>query len=145
MASTTTNPFTTLTDLTTMNPAPQKEYNIDRSTPFTGDWTKIENFVQECNVYLNINDTIYDTDAVKIAFVLSFIIAGEAQKWKEEFICSITSNSRMTFPTFSIFMMKLQDAFKADRLSHAKAGFTTTRKLTSGGDDHQFQTTCGRC
>ena len=112
MASTTTNPFSAMTDLTTMNPTPRKEYNINRPTPFTGDRTKIENFVQECNVYLNINDMIYDMDVAKIAFVLSFIMAGEAQKWKEQFICSITSNSRMTFPTFGIFMTKLQDAFK---------------------------------
>ena len=113
MTSTPTNPFTATTDLTTMNPIPQKEYNINRPTPFTGDQTKIENFVQECNVYLNINDMIYDTDAAKIAFVLSFITAGEVQKWKEQFIHSITSNSRMMFLTFSIFMTKLQDAFKA--------------------------------
>ena len=113
MASATTNPFTTLTDMTTMNPAPRKEYNINQPTPFTGDRTKIENFIQECDVYLNINNMIYDTDTVKIAFVLSFIMAGEAQKWKEQFIHSITSNSRMTFPTFGIFMTKLQDAFKA--------------------------------
>ena len=116
MASTTTNPFTTSTDLTTMNPTPRKEYNINRPTPFTGDRTKIENFIQECDVYLNINDSIYDTDTVKIAFVLSFIMAGEAQKWKEQFICSIMGNSRMMFPTFCIFMTKLQDAFKAVNL-----------------------------
>ena len=116
MASATTNPFTATTNLTTMNLAPRKEYNINRPTPFTGDRTKIENFVQECNVYLNINDTIYDTDAAKIAFVLSFITAEEAQKWKEQYIHSITSNSRMTFPTFGVFMMKLQDAFKAVNL-----------------------------
>ena len=116
MASTTTNPLTATTDLTTMNPTPRKEYNINQPTPFTGDRTKIENFIQECNVYLNINDTIYNTDAVKIAFVLSFITAGEAQKWKEQYIHSITSNSRMTFPMFGIFMMKLQDAFKAVNL-----------------------------
>ena len=113
MASTTMNPFTTLTDLTTMNPATRKPYNINRPTPFTGDRTKIENFIQECDVYLNINNTIYDMDTAKIAFVISFITAGEAQKWKEQFIHSITSNSRMMFPTFSVFMMKLQDAFKA--------------------------------
>ena len=113
MASTTTNPFSTSTNMTTMNPAPRKEYNINRPTLFTGDRTKIENFVQECDIYLNINDTIYDMDTAKIAFVLSFITAGEAQKWKEQFIRSITSNSRMMFPTFSVFMMKLQDAFKA--------------------------------
>ena len=111
-----TNPFTAMTDLTTMDSAPRKEYNINRPTPFTSDRTKIKNFIQECDVYLNINDTIYDMDTAKIAFVLSFITAGEAQKWKEQFIHSITSNSRMTFPMFGIFMMKLQDAFKAVNL-----------------------------
>ena len=63
-----------------MNPAPRKEYNINQPTQFTGNQMKIENFVQECDVYLNINDTIYDTNAVKIAFILSFITAGEVQK-----------------------------------------------------------------
>ena len=89
------NPFTTSTNLTTTNLTPRKEYNINRLTPFTGDRTKIENFVQECDVYLNINNMIYNTDTAKIAFVLSFITAGEAQKWKEQFIHSITNNSRM--------------------------------------------------
>ena len=113
MASATTNPFSTSTDLTTMNLTPRKEYNINRPTPFTSDRAKIKNFIQECNVYLNINDMIYDTDAAKIVFMLSFITAGEAQKWNEQYIHSITSNSRMTFPMFGVFMMKLQDAFKA--------------------------------
>ena len=102
-----------VTDTTTTNTTQKKEYNINRPTPFTGDRTKIENFIQECDVYLNINQGTYDNDAAKIAFVLSFITAGEAQKWKEQFICSITSNRLMTFPTFADFMMKLQDAFKA--------------------------------
>ena len=78
----------------TMNSTPQKEYNINQLTPFTGDWTKIKNFVQECDVYLNINDTIYDTEPAKMAFILSFITAGEAQKWKEQFMHSITSNNK---------------------------------------------------
>ena len=62
---------------------------------------------------MNINDTIYNMDPAKIAFVLSFITAGEAQKWKEQFMCSIMSNNKMMFPTFGNFMTKLQDAFKA--------------------------------
>ena len=99
-------------DTTTQNTTQKKEYNINQPTPFTGDRNKIENFVQECDVYLNINQGIYDNNATKIAFVLSFITAGEAQKWKEQFIRSITNNQLMTFPTFGEFMTKLQDAFK---------------------------------
>ena len=100
-------------DTTTQNTTQKKEYNINRPTPFTGDRTKIENFVQECDVYLNINQGTYDNDTAKIAFVLSFITAGEAQKWKEQFIRSIMNNQLKTFPTFGEFMTKLQDAFKA--------------------------------
>ena len=65
-------------DTMTQNTTQKKEYNINRPTPFTGDRTKIENFVQECDVY-----------------------------WKEQFIQSITNNQLMTFPTFLDFMMKL--------------------------------------
>ena len=79
-------------DTTAQNTTQKKEYNINRPTPFTGDRTKIKNFVQECDVYLNINQGTYDNDVAKIAFVLSFIMAGEAQKWKEQFIRSIMNN-----------------------------------------------------
>ena len=111
-----TNMGSVVPDMMTQNNTQKKEYNINRPTPFMGDRTKIENFVQECDIYLNINQGIYDNDVAKIAFVLSFIIAGEAQKWKEQFIRSITNNQLMTFPMFGEFMMKLQDAFKAVNL-----------------------------
>ena len=107
-----TNMGSVVPDTTTQNTTQKKEYNINRLTPFTGDRTKIENFVQECDIYLNINQGTYDNDVAKIAFVLSFITAGDAQKWKEQFIRSITNNRLMTFPTFGEFMTKLQDAFK---------------------------------
>ena len=91
----------------------RKEYRFNRLTPFTGDRTLIENFVQECNVYLNINHETYNNEPAKVAFALSFLTAGEAQKWKEQFICSITKDRKMTFPTYADFMTKLQAAFKA--------------------------------
>ena len=91
----------------------QKEYGINRPTPFNGNQTMIENFVQECDVYLNINHDIYDNEPAKVAFGLSFLTTGEAQKWKEQFIRSIMEDQKMTFPTYPDFMSKLQAAFKA--------------------------------
>ena len=82
----------------TMNHGSKKEYRFNQPTPFTGDWTLIENFVQECDVYLNINHEIYDNEPAKVAFALSFLTSGEAQKWKEQFIRSITKDRKMTFP-----------------------------------------------
>ena len=70
----------------TTNHRSKKEYGFNQPMPFTGDQTLIENFVQECDVYLNINHEIYNNEPVKVAFVLSFLTTGEAQKWKEQFI-----------------------------------------------------------
>ena len=52
---------------------PSKEYGLNRLTPFTGDRTKIENFIQECDVYLAINEAIYDNELAKVSFMLSFM------------------------------------------------------------------------
>src|SRR5271170_2797284 len=97
-------------------PAPaitRKEYNINRPTPFTGDRNEIENFVQECDVYLTLNKYIYDDENAKVAFTLSFLTAGEAKKWKEQFIQACMTNGEITFPTYAVFMTRLQAAFKA--------------------------------
>src|ERR1700684_2032047 len=102
---------------TIIAPAPvvssKREYNINRPTPFTGDRNEIENFVQECDVYLTLNRFIYDDENAKVTFTLSFLTAGEAKKWKEQFIRACTTNGEITFPTYVEFMRRLQAAFKA--------------------------------
>src|SRR6202161_2592944 len=101
-------------DITAPGPSTsRKEYNINRPTPFTGDRNEIENFVQECDVYLTLNKYIYDNEDSKVAFTLSFLTAGEAKKWKEQFIRACTTNAEITFPTYAEFMRRLQAAFKA--------------------------------
>src|ERR1700684_3629634 len=102
-------------DITTSTPTTtsRKKYNINRPTPFIGDRNEIENFVQECDVYLTLNKFIYDNENAKVAFTLSFLTAGEAKKWKEQFIRACTTNGEITFPTYAEFMRRLQAAFKA--------------------------------
>jgi hypothetical protein len=39
-----------------------KEYGMNKLTPFTGDRTKIRQFLQDCLGYLDINQSIYNTD-----------------------------------------------------------------------------------
>ena len=86
--------------------SPQKEYGLNWLTPFMGDWTKIENFIQECDMYLAINKAIYNNEPAKGAFVLSFMTDKEALKWKEQYIRSITNNNRITFLTYIASMAK---------------------------------------
>jgi hypothetical protein len=55
-----------------------KEYGINKPTPFTDDRTKIRQFLQDCLGYLDMNQGIYNTDRLKIGFILSCINDGKA-------------------------------------------------------------------
>jgi len=48
-----------------------------------------QEFLQECLVYLGIHEGVYNNDAKKIAFVLSFMMEKEAALWKEQYIQSL--------------------------------------------------------
>ena len=72
-----------------MNPAPQnsthmKEYGLNKPMPFSSDQTKVKAFLQECLVYIDMNEEIYTTDKLKIGFVLSYIYEQERGKGLEE-------------------------------------------------------------
>jgi hypothetical protein len=41
------------------------EYRMNKPTPFTGDRTKIRQFLQDCLGYLDINQSIYSTDQLR--------------------------------------------------------------------------------
>jgi hypothetical protein len=55
-----------------------KEYGMNKPTPFTGDQTKIRRFLQDCLGYLGMSQSIYNTDRLKIGFILSYMNDGEA-------------------------------------------------------------------
>jgi hypothetical protein len=50
-----------------------KEYGMNKLIPFTGNRTKIRRFLQDCLGYLNMNQGIYNTDQLKIGFILSYM------------------------------------------------------------------------
>jgi hypothetical protein len=43
-----------------------KEYKMNKPTPFTGSQTKIRRFLQDCLRYLDMNQSIYNTNRLKI-------------------------------------------------------------------------------
>jgi hypothetical protein len=42
------------------------EYGMNKPMPFTGDQKKIRRFLQDCLEYLDINQSICDTDQLKM-------------------------------------------------------------------------------
>jgi hypothetical protein len=52
----------------------------------TGDQTKIRQFLQDCLGYLDMNQNIYNTDQLKIGFILSYMNGSKAANWKEYYV-----------------------------------------------------------
>jgi hypothetical protein len=106
-------------------PAPvphAKEISLNKPTNFDGDRTKVKVFLQECLAYLDINDEIYTTDKVRIAFILSYFTDGEARRWKETYTDKIRDpiTKRLNYPTFATFINDVEKAFRsADRVQEA--------------------------
>ena len=129
-----------------MNPVPQnsthaKEYGLNKPTPFSGDRTKIKAFLQECLVYINMNEGIYKTDRLKIGFVLSYMNEKEARDWQELYLESIEdpATGKLVYPTFGAFLTEVCKAFwSADqvqdavcKLENLKQGKKTAKQIVT--------------
>ena len=93
-----------------------KEVKMNYPKIFTGDQNKLKRFLQDCELYLTINDKVYDTNLKKIGFVLALMNNGDAASWKEQFVesCIIMSAANQTqldMGTFVSFKHDLQEAF----------------------------------
>ena len=68
------DPVRPITMTSYLNPAPQngahaKGYGLNKPMPFSSDRTKIKAFLQECLVYIDMNEEIYMTDRLKIQWL----------------------------------------------------------------------------
>ena len=63
-----------------------KEIILNKPEPFNGDREEFKEFLQLVEVYMDVNHEIYESDLIKIAFVLSFMNSGPATTWKYQFI-----------------------------------------------------------
>ena len=121
------DPVEPVTMTSYMNPAPQnsahlKEYGLNKLTPFSDDQTKIKAFIQECLVYIDMNEDIYVTDKLKIGFVLSYVNEKEARDWQELYLENIEdpATGKLVYPTFGTSLTEVCKVFQsADRVQDA--------------------------
>jgi hypothetical protein len=97
-----------------------KEYGMNKPTPFTGDRTKIRQFSQDCLGYLDMSQGIYNTDRLKIRFILSYMNNGEAANWKEYYLG--------TLEDLNTGMKQAESSKK--KVDLARFAYTTIRALT---------------
>ena len=62
------------------------ELKLNQPKPFTGKQTEFDGFLQDVELYLDINEDIYNTDKKKIEYALSFMNEDDAKSWKGQFI-----------------------------------------------------------
>ena len=114
------DPVGPITMTSYLNPAPQngahvKEYGLNKPMPFSGDQTKVKAFLQECLVYINMNEGIYTTDKLKIGFVLSYMNKKEAKDWRELYLEDLEdpATGKLVYPTFGTFLTEVHKAFQS--------------------------------
>ena len=107
--------MTSYMNLTPQNTAHMKEYSINKPMPFSGDQTKIKAFLQECLVYIDMNEDVYVTDKLKIGFVLSYMTEKELKDWREIYLEDIKdpATEKLVYPTFSTFLTEVCKAFQS--------------------------------
>src|ERR1700678_1032554 len=109
-----------------------KELRINPPTHFTGNRNDLDNFIQDCTLYLTLNRAVYETDEKKIIFMLSYMTEGTARAWKEAFVRDIINSPINDFGSLKQFTVNLKKAFEAsDSEGDARAKL---RQLIQGKD-----------
>jgi hypothetical protein len=55
-----------------------KELNLNKPKPFDGNQDSFKKFLQNVEVYMDVNHEMYNNDLRKIAFILSFMATKSA-------------------------------------------------------------------
>ena len=97
-----------------MKDATRKVAEMKLSPPkaFTGKRDGLEEFVQNVQLYLDINEETYDTDKKKIGYMLSFMDDGDAKSWRAAFLQSVTTDGVLNLGSWKDFLEKVVDSFK---------------------------------
>jgi hypothetical protein len=89
-----------------------QELKLNQPKAFGGKRDELTEFVQDVQLYLAVNDDVYNTDKKKIAFVLSFMSEGDAKSWKGQFLQNANKPTELDLGTWAQFQTYLTEAFK---------------------------------
>jgi hypothetical protein len=97
-------------------PANRSKENLNKPEPFDGNRDGFKQFLQNVEVYMDVNHETYNNDLRKIAFVLSFMATGSAVTWKAQFIEEAyarpaPANPNNRLGTYAQFRKDLMGAF----------------------------------
>src|SRR5271168_54704 len=124
-----------------------KELRINPPTHFTGNRDDLDNFIQDCTLYLTLNRAVYETDEKKIIFMLLYMTEGTARAWKEAFVRDVIDTQTNDFGSLKQFTVDLKKAFEAsDSEGDARAKLRELKQGKDSVDDYvaQFRILAGK-
>src|ERR1700678_2032597 len=124
-----------------------KELRINPPTHFTGNRDDLDNFIQDCTLYLTLNRAVYETDEKKVIFMLSYMTEGAARAWKEAFVRDVINSPINDFRSLKQFTANLKRAFEAsDSEGDARAKLRQLNQGKDSVDDYvaQFRILAGK-
>ena len=119
------------------------ELKLNQPKPFTGKRTEFDGFLQDVELYLDINKDIYNTDKKKIGYALSFMNEDDAKSWKGQFIRNAQGPTGLDLGTWTQFVKELTNAFQPyDTPGDALENITNMKMGNNTIEDHtaRFQT-----
>jgi hypothetical protein len=120
---------------TTANITSPKEIKMNTPTPFSGERKKLDTFLMEVEMYLAMNNDIYDTDKKKIIFTLSFMKDGTAGAWKQSYWTTHANAAQIQ--SWDDFKQEIRDSFtQVDKEGDAITKLET--ETMSGGTADEY-------
>ena len=109
------------------------ELKLASPKPFTGNRGDLNGFLLDLNLYLMVNNEIYDTSFKKIGYTLSFMTSRDAKSWKDQYLKESNQGEYLDLGTWSEFTEALRELFEPydapgdamDKIIHLKKGDAT--------------------
>jgi len=96
-----------------MSSAPKSvELYIGSPEAFDGSYKKAIQWLNSVMFYLAVNKEVYNTDAKKIAFALSYMTKGPALTWATTFRHNTLVGSTIAMGTFTVFITNFKTMFE---------------------------------
>ena len=84
---------------------------LGKPDPFQGDPSDLDRFFNDCHLFLDANETSYDTDKKKVIFMLSHLKGGNAERyktlWIEQKKAAATGGTGLNYGTTTQFTQNL--------------------------------------
>jgi hypothetical protein len=114
-----------------------QELKLNQLKAFGRKRDELTEFVQDVQLYLAVNDDVYNTDKKKIAFVLSFMSEGDAKSWKGQFLQNANKTTGLDLGTWAQFQTDITEAFKPyDAPGDALEELTALKMGNNSIEDH---------